>query len=464
MQVSAVRVAFQPNSNTLLMGSAAQMLKVWDTRTPQVLPCPVAFPATCASSDSERCPQGQKQQSLSVFASQCHCLRVGMAPCLCLSATQFVHGNDTIFAWQRHNLCMATTQSLHGNSTVSAWRLPVNDQVSLHGNDAVFGSAACPSMTQLLALLQASQAVPLSKGASSITGGVTAHDVAVGDTAGVVWLYDLRRTDSHVWRLQCTERAPVTALGWSLGKGQSASAAAATPTRSSAQVDSSPPAAAPPPAAATAVATGSSRQPQLDLRPAPAPAAAAAAPASAIFDPVSPVQAPRSALPTPPALDAPAPPPAAPLPSRDAESASTRSNSSAAVPPRRRSSDGNSLGGGVSSEQLRIMVRDAVQSAIGNGGAAAAVPATPSMHTQQLKDHIDAAVGREMAVLRDDVATLLGRQTDDNLRQFQLAQEDMLDMHASLARQLEALANRVAQLQRTVEGDVEAQHDLRNWA
>ena len=92
---------------------------------------------------------------------------------------------------------------------------------------------------------QCSQTVQLNKGAASIAAGVAAHDVAVGDSAGVVWLYDLRRADAPLWRLPCDAREPVTYVSWTLGKAAAASGATqATSPRSSIGAT---PAAAPPP-------------------------------------------------------------------------------------------------------------------------------------------------------------------------------------------------------------------------
>lgn len=62
--------------------------------------------------------------------------------------------------------------------------------------------------------VQKSAQVDLVKPASSIAAGLAPHDVAIGDVVGVAWLYDMRRPDTPRLRLPCGPSHAVTSMQW----------------------------------------------------------------------------------------------------------------------------------------------------------------------------------------------------------------------------------------------------------
>lgn len=65
-------------------------------------------------------------------------------------------------------------------------------------------------------LVQKATQVDLVKPASSIAAGMAAHDVAVGDGVGVAWLYDMRRPETPRLRLPCGSSHAVKSIQWLL--------------------------------------------------------------------------------------------------------------------------------------------------------------------------------------------------------------------------------------------------------
>jgi hypothetical protein len=356
--------------------------------------------------------------------------------------------------------------------------------------------------------MQSIQTVALSKGAASMTAGVAAHDVAVGDTAGVVWLYDLRRADAPLWRLQCDERVPVTAVTWTQGKSTAGSSTQGAPAsnefagasardREVAQ------------AADSQVGIGRSRLPAQPIglsRTAPASSASAgsqganasaernnvpdklpATSASSIFD----VGTPASTTP-PPQLH----PTAAPqvdlsprrhksdaaggvsaraVPFRPLPGQHVRSSSATAASEPKRGASAPLAGISMPPAELQTYIREAVSGAFSNHSAAPSVPAMPALHTQQLKDYIDAAIAREVGALRQDlrseVASLradiqgwMMKQNNDILKQAQLAQDDAYELNAGVMEALGAVQASVQQVQHKMDEDDATRRNLGHWA
>lgn len=61
---------------------------------------------------------------------------------------------------------------------------------------------------------QAAHQIGLLKPGSSVAAGPSAHEVAVGDAAGIVWLYDLRQPDAPTLRLPCNSGNAVSCIQW----------------------------------------------------------------------------------------------------------------------------------------------------------------------------------------------------------------------------------------------------------
>ena len=368
--------------------------------------------------------------------------------------------------------------------------------------------------------LQCSQTVSLSKGASSIAAGVAPHDVAVGDAAGVVWLYDLRRTDAPLWRLPCDGREPVTCISWTLGRAPTASGA----------TQATLPAASGAPASKPLAATLSSKLPEAPQTGAVRPPSTAdgAAPRAAIAraaaggdgGPARTSSAERPSdgggshsdkLPgrpvTAPSNNGAARPPAPPAPSIFAASAAgglVGTSTSPPVPPqpdlamaarghershsvpesftappaaapraRANGSRGTSASPvNIDPDELQSYIREAVSSALAGH---AATPAMPALHTQQIKDYVDAAVAREVSALRQDmrqdiaglrtdVQGWMMKQNNDIMKQAQLAQDDAYELHAGVMDGLSALSASVQQVHAKLEEDEETRRNLGRWA
>ena len=99
----------------------------------------------------------------------------------------------------------------------------------------------------------------------------------------------------------------------------------------------------------------------------------------------------------------------------------------------------------------------------------------PALHTQQIKDYVDAAVTREVAGLRQDmrqeIASLrtdvqgwMMKQNNDILKQAQLAQDDAYELHAGVMDGLSALSASVQQVHAKLEEDEATRRNLGHWA
>lgn len=67
--------------------------------------------------------------------------------------------------------------------------------------------------------LQAAHHIGLLKPGSYVAAGPSAHEVAVGDAAGIVWLYDLRQPDAPTLRLPCNSGHAVSCIQWTSRQG-----------------------------------------------------------------------------------------------------------------------------------------------------------------------------------------------------------------------------------------------------
>ena len=84
--------------------------------------------------------------------------------------------------------------------------------------------------------LQAAHQIGLLKPGTCVVAGVCSHEVAVGDAAGIVWLYDLRQPDAPTLRLPCNPGHAVSCIQWTAqqrsnaDKRSSRRSSGATPT------------------------------------------------------------------------------------------------------------------------------------------------------------------------------------------------------------------------------------------
>jgi hypothetical protein len=67
--------------------------------------------------------------------------------------------------------------------------------------------------------LQAAHHIGLLKPGSHVAAGPSVHEVAVGDAAGIVWLYDLRQPDAPTLRLPCNSGSSVSCIQWTTRHG-----------------------------------------------------------------------------------------------------------------------------------------------------------------------------------------------------------------------------------------------------
>jgi hypothetical protein len=121
---------------------------------------------------------------------------------------------------------------------------------------------------------------------------------------------------------------------------------------------------------------------------------------------------------------------------------------------------------GVTPDQVQMYIKEAVASAVAPIAAASAsgAPAMPARHTQLLQEYMDAAISREVSSLRQDIRDWMVMQSDESMKQFQLAQEDVIDLHSSLKRQFDALSMRVEQLHQKLDRDEATRTNLGHWA
>ena len=129
---------------------------------------------------------------------------------------------------------------------------------------------------------------------------------------------------------------------------------------------------------------------------------------------------------------------------------------------------------GVQPAELQSYIREAVSSAFTKHPASQA-PAAPALHTQQLKDYVDATVAREVSALRQDMrqefASLrqdirgwIMKQNDDMMKQAQLAQDDAYELHAGMMEGLSTVNINVQQVQKTLAEDEATRRNLGQWA
>lgn len=62
--------------------------------------------------------------------------------------------------------------------------------------------------------LQAAHHIGLLKPGSCVAAGPSSNEVAVGDAAGVLWLFDLRQPDAPTLRLPCNAGHAVSCIRW----------------------------------------------------------------------------------------------------------------------------------------------------------------------------------------------------------------------------------------------------------
>lgn len=76
---------------------------------------------------------------------------------------------------------------------------------------------------------------------------------------------------------------------------------------------------------------------------------------------------------------------------------------------------------------------------------------SPAYHTQQVNDHLD----KTSASIKRDVQTWLAESHQETLKQFHLAQQDLMDVAGALSHQIASLTTSVEQLQARITADEE---------
>ena len=330
-----------------------------------------------------------------------------------------------------------------------------------------------------------------------MAAGLSQSAVAVGDVAGVVWLYDLRHAAVHSARLPCGHPDPVTQISWTDFR-LSGAPKAHTPTRVSARsMVTAPPAAKaagtppmprPPVAAVTLTqhavpdaAKPAAQPPHVAREPPQQPQESGMAPAERNKQP--------AAATPPPALSAPLSPltgmsPSAvgsaglTIPSFDLSPASQpQADSSPVGQPAQRPAqavNGSAAREGapnsvrICEEQMQELKRH-----IHAEVAAAArqqhppppqqqAPATPALHMQQLKTHIDAAVAAAVVELKAASKAQFEEHEWTQVKQFGLVDDAVCDSQQQVVRQLSDMMAEIQQIRQQIDNDAVLRNRLGN--
>lgn len=82
----------------------------------------------------------------------------------------------------------------------------------------------------------------------------------------------------------------------------------------------------------------------------------------------------------------------------------------------------------------------------------------PAYHTQTIKDHVD----RSLSSMKDDVRGWLSDFQAEMIKQFHLAQEDIIDVDNKFTKRTDALTAAVEQLRQQIQADNDNRHHVAN--
>jgi Skp family chaperone for outer membrane proteins len=117
-------------------------------------------------------------------------------------------------------------------------------------------------------------------------------------------------------------------------------------------------------------------------------------------------------------------------------------------------------------QELRAYIKDAVSAALTQPqprNAPSTVPATPALHTQQIKAHIDGAVASAVSETKSVLQRRLEEHSFQRAEQLQLMEDFLSSKSDELQSQLSQVLQAVQQLSEKIDGDVALKAQLSKW-